>query len=156
MDDCLDMSNKRIKLYVYNCYLCAIFWAILPISYGDRSLPLNCWYPFDYKVSELLFFIKNINIYFIFQKPFVYEIVYFLQFVAQLQVAASFSASSGFHMVLSILISGQYDILFCSLKNILATVAITRNAPKRELRFVIIVRLHRYRNFQKILDISLY
>nr|AID61225.1 odorant receptor [Calliphora stygia] len=108
MDDTLAMSNKWIKWYLYSCYLCAIFWLILPITYGDRSLPLTCWYPFDYK------------------QPVIYEILYFLQSVGQIQVAASFSASSGFHMVLSILISGQYDILFCSLKNILATVAINR------------------------------
>ncbi|KAM7361415.1 odorant receptor 83a-like [Cochliomyia hominivorax] len=116
MDGSLAMSNKWIKVYVYCCFLGTIFWLILPIAYGDRSLPLACWYPFDYK------------------QPVIYETMYFLQSVGQIQVAAAFSASSGFHMVLGILISGQYDILFCSLKNILATVAIKRNASKSKLR----------------------
>ncbi|KNC30410.1 putative odorant receptor 83a [Lucilia cuprina] len=116
MDGSLAMSNRWIKTYVYCCFLGTIFWLILPIAYGDRSLPLACWYPFDYK------------------QPFVYETMYFLQSVGQIQVAAAFSASSGFHMVLGILISGQYDVLFCSLKNILATVAINRCATKKELR----------------------
>ncbi|KAM7361784.1 odorant receptor 83a-like [Cochliomyia hominivorax] len=116
MDDCLVMTNKWIKFYVYNCFLCAILWAMLPITNNDRSLPLTCWYPFDYK------------------KPVIYEIVYILQFVGQIQVAASFCGSSGFHMVLSILISGQYDILFCSLKNIVATVALKQGESKENLR----------------------
>ncbi|XP_023301661.2 odorant receptor 83a [Lucilia cuprina] len=116
MNGSLAMSNRWIKTYVYCCFLGTIFWLILPIAYGDSSLPLACWYPFDYK------------------QPFVYETMYFLQSVGQIQVAAAFSASSGFHMVLGILISGQYDVLFCSLKNILATIAINRCATKRELR----------------------
>ena len=62
--------------------------------------------------------------------------MYFLQSVGQIQVAAAFSASSGFHMVLGILMSGQYDVLFCSLKNIIATVSINRNLTKRDLRWV--------------------
>lgn len=70
------------------------------------------------------------------KEPIIYEAMYFLQFVGQIQVAAAFSASSGFHMVLGILISGQYDVLFCSLKNILATIAIKSCATKRELRYV--------------------
>ncbi|KAM7361414.1 odorant receptor 83a-like [Cochliomyia hominivorax] len=112
----LSMSNKLIKAYVCSCFLGTFFWIILPISYGDRSLPLPCWYPIDYK------------------QPVIYETIYFLQFIGQTQVAAAFSTSSGFHMVLGTLISGQYDILFCSLKNIFATVAIKRNATKSELR----------------------
>ncbi|TMW48226.1 hypothetical protein DOY81_006697 [Sarcophaga bullata] len=116
MDECLAMSNKWIKVYVCCCFLGTIFWLILPITYGDRSLPLACWYPFNY------------------EEPIVYEAMYFLQSVGQIQVAAAFSASSGFHMVLGILMSGQYDVLFCSLKNIIATVAINRNLTKRNLR----------------------
>ncbi|KAM7362731.1 odorant receptor 83a-like [Cochliomyia hominivorax] len=126
MEDSLVMSNKWIKIFVYCCFIGCIFWIIVPISYGDRSLPLACWYPFDYK------------------RPVIYEIMYFLQSVAQIQVAAAFSASSGFHMVLAILISGQYDILCCSLKNILATVAIEMNVTNSELR-----KLYRQQEFTK-------
>ncbi|XP_061391565.1 odorant receptor 83a [Musca vetustissima] len=115
MDQCLDMSNRWIKTYVYCCFIGTVFWLLLPIAYGDRSLPLACWYPLDYK------------------EPIIYETIYFLQSVGQIQVAAAFSASSGLHMVLAILISGQYDSLFCSLKNILATVAIRMGSSKKEL-----------------------
>uniref|UniRef100_A0A1I8NU41 Odorant receptor n=1 Tax=Stomoxys calcitrans TaxID=35570 RepID=A0A1I8NU41_STOCA len=116
MDQSLAMSNRWIKTYVYCCFVGTVFWLILPIVYGDRSLPLACWYPLDYKA------------------PTIYETIYFLQSVGQIQVAAAFSASSGFHMVLAILMSGQYDILFCSLKNILATVAVRMGKSKEDLR----------------------
>ncbi|XP_075167250.1 odorant receptor 83a [Haematobia irritans] len=115
MDQCLAMSNKWIKTYVYCCFVGTVFWLILPIAYGDRSLPLACWYPLDYK------------------EPIIYETIYFLQSVGQIQVAAAFSASSGFHMVMAILMSGQYDVLFCSLKNILATVAVQMGTTKEDL-----------------------
>ncbi|KAM8703546.1 hypothetical protein ACLKA7_008208 [Drosophila subpalustris] len=96
-------SNLWIKTYVYCCYVGTIFWLVLPIVYRDRSLPLACWYPFDYTA------------------------------MGQIQVAASFASSSGFHMVLSILMSGQYDILFCSLKNVLATSYLKMGATMAEL-----------------------
>ncbi|XP_065354556.1 odorant receptor 83a-like [Calliphora vicina] len=115
MDDSWLMSVKWTKWYAYSCLIGTTFWLILPIASGDRSLPLACWYPFDYK------------------QPFIYEIMYFLQSVGQMQAAAAYSTSNGFYMTVCILISGQYDVLFCSLKNILATVAINRR-HKIELR----------------------
>ncbi|ALC45946.1 Or83a [Drosophila busckii] len=116
MKGALRQSNLWIKTYVYCCFIGTIFWLALPLAYGDRSLPLACWYPFDYT------------------QPFVYELVFFLQAVGQIQVAAAFSASSGFHMVLGILLAGQYDILFCSLKNVLATSYLEMGANMAELR----------------------
>lgn len=68
------------------------------------------------------------------QQPLVYELVFFLQAVGQIQVAAAFASSSGFHMVLGILISGQYDLLMCSLKNILATSYLKMGATMQQLR----------------------
>lgn len=47
----LRQSNLWIKSYVYCCFIGTIFWLVLPIVYRDRSLPLGCWYPFDYTVS---------------------------------------------------------------------------------------------------------
>ncbi|XP_016981840.2 odorant receptor 83a [Drosophila rhopaloa] len=110
------MANLWIKNYVYWCYIGTIFWLVLPIAYRDKSLPLACWYPFDYT------------------QPFVYEIVFFLQAVGQIQVAAAFASSSGLHMVLCVLLSGQYDVLFCSLKNVLATSYVLMGANVAELR----------------------
>ncbi|XP_017082078.1 odorant receptor 83a [Drosophila eugracilis] len=110
------MSKLWIKTYVYCCYIGTIFWLALPIAYRDKSLPLACWYPFDYT------------------QPVVYEVVFFLQAMGQIQVAASFASSSGLHMVLCVLISGQYDVLFCSLKNVLATTYVLMGANMAELR----------------------
>ncbi|XP_017044291.1 odorant receptor 83a [Drosophila ficusphila] len=109
------MSRLWIKTYVYCCYIGTIFWLALPIAYRDKSLPLACWYPFDYT------------------QPIVYEVVFFLQAMGQIQVAASFASSSGLHMVLCVLISGQYDVLFCSLKNVLATTYVLMGANMAEL-----------------------
>ncbi|KAH8383203.1 hypothetical protein KR009_007263 [Drosophila setifemur] len=111
------MSKIWIKTYVYCCYIGTIFWLALPIVYRDKSLPLACWYPFDYT------------------QPYVYEVVFFLQAVGQIQVAASFASSSGLHMVLCVLISGQYDVLFCSLKNVLATSYVKMGANMSELSY---------------------
>lgn len=69
-----------------------------------------------------------------FQQPIVYEGIFFLQAMGQIQVAASFASSSGFHMVLGILMSGQYDVLFCSLKNVLATSYLKMGANFADLR----------------------
>ncbi|KAH8403669.1 hypothetical protein KR215_000539, partial [Drosophila sulfurigaster] len=108
-------SNLWIKSYVYCCFIGTIFWLVLPIVYRDGSLPLACWYPFDYT------------------QPIVYELIFFLQAMGQIQVAASFASSSGFHMVLGILVSGQYDILYCSLKNVLATTYLRIGATLAQL-----------------------
>ncbi|SPP84356.1 odorant receptor 83a [Drosophila guanche] len=110
------VSKLWIKTYVYCCYIGTIFWLVLPIAYRDNSLPLACWYPFDYT------------------QPIVYEVVFFLQAMGQIQVAASFASSSGLHMVLCVLLSGQYDVLFCSLKNVLATSYIQMGTNMAELR----------------------
>lgn len=53
MDGSYRMSRLWIKTYVYCCYIGTIFWLALPIAYRDKSLPLACWYPFDYTVSYI-------------------------------------------------------------------------------------------------------
>ncbi|XP_039495858.1 odorant receptor 83a [Drosophila santomea] len=115
MGDSYRISRLWIKTYVYCCYIGTIFWLALPIAYRDGSLPLACWYPFDYT------------------QPIVYEVVFLLQAMGQIQVAASFASSSGLHMVFCVLISGQYDVLFCSLKNVLASSYVLMGANMAEL-----------------------
>lgn len=134
--EALRQSNLWIKSYVYCCYVGTIFWLMLPIVYRDRSLPLACWYPFNYSVSRNEVKKRSSCILFCYfwQQPIVYELVFFLQAVGQIQVAAAFASSSGFHMVLGIVISGQYDMLSCSLKNILATSYLKMGANMAELR----------------------
>lgn len=56
-------SNLWIKTYVYCCFVGTIFWLVLPIAYRDRSLPLACWYPFDYTVSLIKIIKLKLNWY---------------------------------------------------------------------------------------------
>lgn len=64
--------------------------------------------------------------------------------MGQMQISAAFTAASGLYMVLGILISGQYDILFCSLKNVLATTYLEMGATLTDLRFSCAVHYSSY------------
>ena len=59
--------------------------------------------------------------------------MYFLQSVGQLQVAIAFATSAGMYMQLTVLCCAQYDILACSLKNLMATAHIELGAKAEEL-----------------------
>jgi len=59
MESPIRYSNLWAKGLIYSCYIAALFWLALPIVYRDKSLPLACWYPFDYKVSFLLISVFN-------------------------------------------------------------------------------------------------
>ncbi|XP_011203872.2 odorant receptor 83a [Bactrocera dorsalis] len=111
----VDMSNMWTTVFLICCYAGVTFWLFVPIFNQDRSLPLACWYPIDFKV------------------PIVYEFIYFLQTVGQLQIAAAFGCTSAFYVLIAVIFSGQFDILNCSLKNILATTYIILRKPKSEL-----------------------
>lgn len=54
MKGCLYQVNKGIRTYVLLCLSAVIFRFFLPIIYNDRTLPLTCWYPVDYKVQQNL------------------------------------------------------------------------------------------------------
>jgi len=54
MKEALQLSNKFLKSFVYCCFFGTSFWSILPMIYNDGTLPLTCWYPFDYHVCALL------------------------------------------------------------------------------------------------------
>lgn len=51
MEGSIRYSNIWAKGLIYSCQIAALFWLALPIAARDKSLPLACWYPFDYKVS---------------------------------------------------------------------------------------------------------
>ncbi|XP_036228763.1 odorant receptor 83a [Bactrocera oleae] len=110
-----NFSTISTTIFMICCYAGSTFWLFVPIFNQDRSLPLACWYPIDYKV------------------PIVYELIYFLQTVGQLQIAGAFGGTSAFYLLVSVLFSGQFDILNCSLKNILATTYLILRKPKSEL-----------------------
>ncbi|XP_011184142.1 odorant receptor 83a-like [Zeugodacus cucurbitae] len=115
MKECVDRVNGGIRIFVPCCFSAVIYRFILPIIYNDRSLPLPCWYPVNYKA------------------PFIFQILYFFQILAQLQMSAAFTVSSVYFISLCFLLSGQFDVLNCSLKNIVATTYIYMGASKHEL-----------------------
>ncbi|CAD7092713.1 unnamed protein product [Hermetia illucens] len=81
-------------------------WGLTPVFVHQRVLPVECWYPFDEK------------------RKYVYETLYFIQILAQAQIGQVYGNGSGVYVVLITLICGQYDLLFCSLKNLLYTAEI--------------------------------
>lgn len=112
-----------------------IFWILMCFSgtlqYGvasffrtGRKLPLECKYPFD-----------------VYESP-VYEIIYFSQILAQSQLGAIYAISTGVFMGLMILICGQYDILFCSLKNIYFSVMLRLGNEECVRYFEISVKIY--------------
>lgn len=62
-----------------------------------------------------------------------YEIVYCIQTTAQFHLALVFCTSSSIFLSASIMICGQYDVLFCSLKNLVNTAMIRSGAHGKEL-----------------------
>ncbi|CAD7092714.1 unnamed protein product [Hermetia illucens] len=91
-------------------------WGLTPLFVHQRILPVECWYPFDEK------------------RKYVYETLYFIQILAQGQIGQVFGNGSGVYVVLITLICGQYDILFCSLKNVLYTAEINSGVSAELLR----------------------
>ncbi|CAD6996364.1 unnamed protein product [Ceratitis capitata] len=115
MNECLEQAERGIKYFVLSSLVAVIFWLFQPVVYEERTLPLPCWYPFDYKA------------------PFIYPLAYFLQVIAQLQLALTFVTNSIYFTVLCFLLCGQFDVLNCSLKNILATTYILMGASRKDL-----------------------
>lgn len=62
-----------------------------------------------------------------------YEIIYVIQTVAQAHLPFIYCVPSGLFLSGAIIICGQYDILFCSLKNLLSTAMIRKGAYQKEL-----------------------
>lgn len=134
MKESVDLSNTWTKVFLISCYVGGAFWLFVPFLRRDRSLPLPCWYPFDYKVNyynrEILSDCIETNT---FQSPIVYESIYLLQCLAQMQMAAAFASTSAFYLLVAVLFSGQLDVLNCSLKNVIATTYLNLRKPKSEL-----------------------
>lgn len=93
-------AKSQINVWLVLCIAGTLHWSITPLFGDHRTLPLGCDYPFDAFVSPR------------------YEIIYFTQFLGQTQVAVTFGTSSGVFMSMITMICGQFDILFCSLKNL--------------------------------------
>lgn len=93
-------SQKFSCFWVISCVVGTLSWIIYPIVVSKRILPLDSWYPFDIQAF-----------------PY-FEITYFLQFCGQIFVGVVYGISSGIYVSIVIMMCGQFDILFASLKSI--------------------------------------
>lgn len=81
------------------CLTGVMCWGAVPLITGKRVLPLNCWYPMETTT------------------PVVYEALYFLQLFGQFGIGITFGNGSALFMALVMVLCGQFDVLFASLKN---------------------------------------
>lgn len=74
-----------------------------------------------------------------------FPVAYVLQIFCQIQVGLNYGLSSGIFMSMVIAICGQYDILYCSLKNIRYTAMIRNGVNRTEL-----VQFQKALEFEKV------
>lgn len=98
---CYNWARKLSIWWTVACVLGTIHYGIYPVLVRKRILPINIQYPFDTQSSPN------------------FEILYFVQFFGQLQIGAIYSVYGTMWISVIILICGQFDILFCSVKNVL-------------------------------------
>ncbi|CRK97301.1 CLUMA_CG010696, isoform A [Clunio marinus] len=79
-----------------------LMWVAYPLIQNPccKSLPIKTWYPVN--VAEF----PN------------YQIAYILQFFGQIYVAIGYGICGGLYVSIILLLCGQYDILYASLKNL--------------------------------------
>lgn len=105
---CYTRARKLSIWWTVVCVLGTIHYGIYPILVQKRVLPINIRYPFDTQSSPT------------------FEIMYFVQFIGQLQIGAIYSVYGIMWFSIIILICGQLDILFCTLKNVLWAALLSR------------------------------
>ncbi|KAI8121869.1 Odorant receptor 85e [Lucilia cuprina] len=100
----VDLSyNLAYKITLYwlrSCMVGVVSWALNPLLLGSYSLPLKCWYPFNPL------------------QPVVYELTYMTQVWCQFIMGCIFGNGSALFVSVIIIMLGQFDILYCSLKNL--------------------------------------
>ncbi|KAH8407765.1 hypothetical protein KR222_001998, partial [Zaprionus bogoriensis] len=82
------------------CLSGVTFWGITPLVLGNRALPLHCWYPFDVMTDVA------------------YPWVYATQLYGQIIVGATYGYGGFMFVTLALLLLAQFDVLYCSLKNL--------------------------------------
>ncbi|XP_016926149.4 putative odorant receptor 85e [Drosophila suzukii] len=87
-------------VWIMACLLGVISWGVSPLMLGIRMLPLQCWYPFDALA------------------PVTYSAVYATQLFGQVLVGVTFGFGGSLFVTLSLLLLAQFDVLYCSLKNL--------------------------------------
>ncbi|XP_011188297.1 putative odorant receptor 85e [Zeugodacus cucurbitae] len=94
------LANRMSIVWTVACVAGTLLYGFAPLVMGVHVLPLKCWYPFDPL------------------QPYVYELLYVLQLSAQMIMGATFGNGSALFVSLVILMCGQFDVLYCSLKNL--------------------------------------
>ncbi|CAD6991346.1 unnamed protein product [Ceratitis capitata] len=94
------LAKRMTIVWTVACVLGTVLYGLAPLVMGVRALPLKAWYPFDPL------------------QPYVYELVYVMQLSAQIIMGATFGNGSALYVSLVILMCGQFDVLYCSLKNL--------------------------------------
>ncbi|KAH8383811.1 hypothetical protein KR009_010614, partial [Drosophila setifemur] len=87
-------------VWMMACLVGVISWGLAPLILGVRTLPLLCWYPFDALA------------------PVTYSVVYATQLFGQVLVGVTFGFGGSLFVTLCLLLLGQFDVLYCSLKNL--------------------------------------
>lgn len=118
-EPCYNIAKSFTLFYTIVGIAGVLHFILLPIYLQIRELPLNCWYPFNTNVSlEFPYNTRKRKNHFPFQPKPIFEILYLSQCLGQIQVGYAFTnagvtiASIVWHII------GQFDILFCSLKNV--------------------------------------
>ncbi|XP_022209647.2 putative odorant receptor 85e [Drosophila obscura] len=86
--------------WVLACLLGVLLWGLSPLMLGVRTLPLTCWYPFDALA------------------PGTYMAVYATQLFGQISVGITFGFGGSLFVGVCLLMLAQFDVLYCSLKNL--------------------------------------
>lgn len=108
---CYKWARKLSIYWTLVCVIGTIHYGIYPLLISKRILPINIKYPFDTNVSPA------------------FEIMYFVQFFGQLQIGAIYSVYGTMWISIIILICGQFDVLFCTIKNALWSAILLRGKP---------------------------
>lgn len=112
MDKCYKLSRNLSLVYMVFCVVGTLHHCMSPFWDGVRRLPAETWYPFD----EL-------------QTPY-YEVIYLLQIIGTLQSGIVYSSIITLPFSIATLMCAQYDILYCSIHNILHTAMLRRGDKK--------------------------
>ncbi|XP_017483715.1 PREDICTED: putative odorant receptor 85e, partial [Rhagoletis zephyria] len=94
------LAKRLTIVWTSVCVAGTVLYGLAPLVMGVRLLPLNTWYPFDPL------------------QPYIYQLLYVQQLLAQIIMGATFGNGSALFVSLVMLMCGQFDVLYCSLKNL--------------------------------------
>lgn len=112
MEKSYKLSQNLSLIYIVFCVVGTFHHCMSPFWDGNRRLPVETWYPFD----EL-------------ESPY-YEVVYLLQTIGTLQSGMVYSSIMILPFSITTLMCAQYDLLFCSIHNMVHTAMLRRGDRK--------------------------